>query len=273
MIPSATTPTSTPPEMAPKPTISTTPERTETSIPSATPTADCLLAGGTQQSKIIDSEQLGADFHFQIYLPPCYDANPDHRYPVLYLLHGLSYNSEQWLRLGLANTMDNLVAEGTLPPFIIVLPQESPFIPPQASHFPDALIKDLIPWIDENYHTLPEKNYRAIGGLSRGAAWSIRIGFTHPTFFTSVGAHSLPLFEADGGNVSRWLIQTPVEDLPVFFIDIGRDDPEWQTALAFVNLLDEKNIPHEWYLFNDGHTEEYWSDHLETYLQWYARNW
>jgi len=164
-LPTANTPTPAPPETTPTPASSVTPERTETFIPSATPTADCLLVGGTQQSAIIDSEHLGADFHYQIYLPPCYDANPEERYPVLYLLHGLSYNSEQWLRLGLVNSMDNLIAEGTLPPFIIVLPQESPFIPPQASRFPDALIKDLIPWIDENYHTLPEKDY--LPGIQR----------------------------------------------------------------------------------------------------------
>ena len=63
------------------------------------------------------------------------------------------------------------------------------------------------------------------------------------------------------------------EDLPLFFIDIGRDDQEWKTAEEFTALLDENGIPHEWYLFTGGHTEEYWSAHLETYLRWYSAGW
>ena len=94
--------------------------------------------------------------------------------------------------------------------------------------------------------------------------------FAHGAF---PGAHSLPLFEADGGKITAWLAQTPNEELPEVFIDIGRDDQEWQTAQAFATQLDEANIPHEWYLFTGGHTESYWSSHLEQYLRWYTRDW
>ena len=169
--------------------------------------------------------------------------------------------------------MDDLIAQGELPPFIIILPEESPIEPPQMSSFPDILTKELIPWIDNHYNTLAEKPYRGIGGLSRGAAWAVQIGFEHPSLFCCVGAHSLPLFQADGGKIDRWLTQNPIEELPRVLIDIGRDDQEWPTAQNFANQLDSAHVPHEWYLFNSGHTESYWSDHLDLYLQWYARNW
>jgi len=257
----------------PTETIPATGAPTQLATPTPSTTPDCLTSGGEVHRASFFSERLDKDLHFNIYLPACYSSDPSIRYPVMYLLHGLSYTNEQWLRLGLVSQMDALVASGEIPPFIIVLPLENPFIPPQISRFDDALVNDLIPWIDAHYQTLPDKQFRGIAGLSRGAAWSVRIGFENVELFNSVAAHSLPLFEADGANVNTWLTQIPAEDLPVFFIDIGRNDQEVRLAQEFANKLDENNIPHEWYLFTGGHTEDYWTSHLAQYLQWYARDW
>jgi enterochelin esterase-like enzyme len=241
---------------------------------STTPTPNnCLQNGGEIRSASFPSEHLSEDFNFRVYLPPCYHEQPDQRYPVIYLLHGLYYSEDQWPRLGVAEQMDRLVAGDEIPPFIIILPREARFHPPQTSAFDNALIEELIPWVDQHYRTLAEKPYRAIGGLSRGAAWSVRIGFEHYQFFSSVGAHSLPLFKADGSRLLEWLSGIRLEDLPTFYIDIGRGDPERTTAQDFADQLDDNNVPHTWYLFNGNHTEDYWSAHLEGYLRWYARDW
>lgn len=242
----------------------------EAAAPSPTP--DCYQQGGTVSSEAIFSEALGDDLYFDIYLPPCYDTTSEIRYPVVYLLHGLSYRQDQWPRLGLVSMMDELIAAGEIPPFIAVMPLEAPFTPPQTSRFGDALTADLIPWVDEHYQTRPEKAYRAIAGVSRGAAWAVHLGFEHAELFARVGAHSLPLFEADGGRLLAWM-RLADENPPLFFIDIGRNDQEWQTAEAFTDLLDENGILHEWYLFTGGHTEAYWAAHLESYLRWYAADW
>ena len=244
-----------------------------TPSPTFTPTPDCTSLGGEIIHSQLSSELLGHNLNFYVYLPPCYAIQSNQRYPVIYLLHGLSYTNDQWLRLGVAGTMDALIAQGDITPFIIVLPLEASFDPPQTSGFADAIATELVPWIDGHYRTLPEKESRGIGGVSRGAAWAFRIGFEYYTLFGSVGAHSLPLFDADGGNILLWVSQTAGEDLPVFFIDIGRNDQEWKTAQDVADLLDEHNISHEWYFFTGGHTESYWSAHLEHYLHWYARDW
>ena len=251
----------------------TGPAAIKTLIPTATPTPDCLVYGGDLQFGTFYSELLGADFNFQIYLPPCYQTHSDQRFPVVYLLHGLSSTNEQWLNLGLIETMDKLIANRDIAPFIIVLPQETVFAPPQTSQFGNAIVSDLIPWIDSHYRTMPEKTFRGIGGLSRGAAWAVHIGFTNYELFSSVGAHSLPLFQADGANINTWITQLPKEELPLFFFDIGRGDRERLSAQDFADQLDQNNIPHEWYLFIGGHTEAYWSNHLDQYLRWYARLW
>ena len=248
------------------------PEPATTSTPTSPP-EHCQSPSGKLNQANIFSDHLGDELHFLVYVPPCYDEHKEERYPVLYLLHGLLFDHYQWVDLGLVTELDRLIAEKTIPPFIVVFPQEARFNPPQTSTFSNALVFDLIPWIDLHHRTLPEKEFRALGGLSRGAAWSIHIGFSYPDLFSQVGAHSLPLFEADGANLNTWLSQTPEDDLPVFFIDIGRSDPERQSAQHFANRLDEHKIPHDWYLFTGGHNNEYWSSHLHIYLGWYARNW
>ena len=238
-----------------------------------TPTPDCLTVGGTIQMGSFSSKILEDDFNYQIYLPPCYRTTTTQRYPVVYLLHGLLDTNDQWLRLGLAEKMNTLVTDGNIPPFIIVLPQEAKMAPPQTSPFPEALVEELVPWIDSRYRTFAERGSRAIGGLSRGAAWAVQIGFEYPHVFAAVGAHSLPLFQADGNKVRGWLTQLPPEDLPRVFVDIGRSDQDVQSAEEFAEQLDFYHIPHEWYLYVGGHTESYWSSHLEQYLRWYASNW
>jgi enterochelin esterase-like enzyme len=238
-----------------------------------TPTPDCLLDSGAVEDMAFSSEILAADFSYKIYLPPCYDSNLGQHYPVLYLLHGLSYDNQQWVRLGLASEMDALIQHGEVSPFIVVLPLEARFAPPESSLYGDAVMQELLTHVDSNFRTLDEKAYRAIGGLSRGAAWAVWLGFEHYDRFGKVGGHSLPLFKSDVNRVWTWLAEIPKEDLPLFYIDIGRSDPDWQTALEFANQLDQNAIPHEWHLFNGGHSESYWSAHLAQYLRWYGGDW
>ena len=219
------------------------------------------------------SDLLKDDFFYKIYLPPCYQAEPALEYPVLYLLHGLTYDSQQWLRIGLKERMDELIKTEKVSAFIVVLPSENRFDPPELSIYDEVLTSELLPHVENNFRALEDRSYRAIGGLSRGAAWAVRIGFENHELFSKVGAHSLPLFKADFSRLQTWLTQIPQENFPAFFLDIGRDDPEWESAQAFAEQLDQNGIPHEWYLFNKGHSETYWAEHISQYLLWYGKDW
>ncbi len=262
-----------------KTTSTVEPKHSQTSEPSTppaqtrTPTTDCLQTSGRIENQTFYSDILKKQHNVIVYLPPCYQEAGANGFPVLYLLHGLSYSNDQWLQLGLHEHMDALIARGEIAPFIVVLPQETPSQPPQVSPFPEILTKELIPWIDSRYPSRAERSARGIGGVSRGAAWAVQIGFDHPGLFCCIGAHSLPLFQADGGKITGWLSQTPAEQLPRVFIDIGRNDQEWPSAQDFANQLDAAHVPHEWYLFRGDHTEDYWASHLELYLRWYAQDW
>jgi enterochelin esterase-like enzyme len=218
---------------------------------------------------------LPAPLSFRVYLPPCYYDQPAHRYPVLYLLHGQSNTDDQWIRLGVPGASDALIANQDLSPFLVVMPRDRVWTQPSEDKFGEALVKDLIPWIDAHYHTRSDRESRAIGGLSRGAGWAVHLGLSHWELFGAIGAHSLPIFWEDVAEITQWIDEIPLESFPRMYLDIGdHDQPEMlESNYWFEQLLTEKGIPHEWHLFSGQHMETYWQSHIEQYLRWYASEW
>ncbi|MBN2258268.1 MAG: hypothetical protein JW704_10670 [Anaerolineaceae bacterium] len=221
----------------------------------------------------MDSELYQAPVKFNIYLPPCYADQQTVRYPVLYLLHGQTYDHNQWIQLGLPKIADELITNQRIPPVIIVLPNDPDWRQPADSPFGRMLIQELIPHIDLHYRTLAEQKFRAVGGLSRGAAWAMHLGLTEWRLFSRIGLHSLPVFVNDLSHIPDWLDEIPLQAAPDIYIDIGDQDPELNIARTVERQLSERHFPHEWYLFIGVHDESYWSRHLEKYLLWYACEW
>ena len=114
---------------------------------------------------------------YRIYLPPCYDEQPELAYPVLYLIHGQTYTDTQWDRLGVPEIADRLIAAGEVAPFIVVMPRDRVWREPAEDHFGMAVEQSLIPWVDEHYRTIPDRAHRAVGGLSRGERGRFTWGF------------------------------------------------------------------------------------------------
>jgi enterochelin esterase-like enzyme len=212
---------------------------------------------------------------YAVYLPPCYDQEDSRRYPVLYLIHGQNFNHDQWDRLGVDETANELVGTGELPPFLIVLPRDRVWTQPDEDPFGQVLAERLVPTIDAQYRTRRAREFRAVGGLSRGAGWAVHLGLSSWRLFGAIGGHSLPVFWADTPHIRRWLDEIPARSLPRIYLDIGdKDRPAiLESALWFENLLTEKGIPHEWHLYTGYHEEAYWAAHVEEYLRWYAAEW
>lgn len=127
-----------------------------------------------------------------VYTPPGYDKNQSTRYPVLYLQHGWGEDETAWSNQGRANLiMDNLIAEGKIKPFIIVMTygmtNEIKFgglrnfdITP----FQTVLVDELIPYIDANFRTLANQANRAMAGLSMGGMETRMITMNKPEVFS-----------------------------------------------------------------------------------------
>lgn len=280
---SQASPTATPPPSAtPSPLSATPTQPAPTMPPSASPTPeatptplDCWKAGGRYETGSLESTLLPQPLEFRLYLPPCYDDLPEQHYPSLYLIHGQSYNQDQWDRLGVDEAAEAMITSGEIAPLIIVLPHDRSWLQPPDNRFGQALVEELLPFIDENYRTIPERAYRAIGGLSQGAAWAVHLGLSQWRLFGAIGAHSLPVFSSDVRRVRQWLMEIPADQLPRIYLDIGESDRAeiLESARWFEQMLTEEDIPHEWHLFPGSHQEAYWASHVEQYLRWYARDW
>ncbi len=173
---------------------------------SSTPTPlRCWKQGGRIEQHELRSELLTLPLEFRVYLPPCYDQQPERTYPVLYLIHGQSYNDDQWDRLGADEAADALIAAEQTAPFLIVMPRDRVWSQPTEDKFGEAVVQDLLPWIDAHYRTRAERAYRAVGGLSRGAGWAVHLGFSQWEYFSAIGAHSLPVFWTDLPHLREWM--------------------------------------------------------------------
>ena len=258
--------------------ITATPE-ISTPIPEVVflPTEDtqvCHDTKGSIEFREIITNTLSYPLGLRIYLPPCYGVDPDRFYPVIYLLHGQGFNDDQWDRLGADEKADDLINSGETPPFIIVMPRESNYLEDdKVSQYGNALANSLVPWIDKEYKTCAVRECRAIGGISRGAAWSVRTGFQNWEIFGAIGAHSFAPFSGDFYNSPYWFADIPEGSLPRVYFDMGSTDGLKVSAGLFEGRLTDYNIPHEWVINIGTHNEEYWQTHVEDYLRWYTFPW
>lgn len=250
---------------------------TLTPVPNTpTPTlAACLLAGGQVDVYEFTTVLLPNPLVYRVYLPPCYDEQSELFYPVLYLIHGQTYTDTQWDRLGVPETADKLIRTGEVVPFIVVMPRDRVWLEPTEDNFGKAVEQALVPWIDAHYRTLPDRDHRAIGGLSRGAAWAVHIGLSHWDLFSAVGVHSGFVFYSDYQSIYTWIHDTPAGKIPRIYMDLGNDDrPEIADGSAWLeDFFTRFDIPHEWHLFSGEHDEAYWQAHVEDYLRWYSLEW
>ena len=259
-IPATSTPQQT---LTPAPPISTS---TATQTPLA-----CLNQTGRVDEGKLESTNPAQEYF--IYLPTCYDEKTDERYPVLYLLHGQTYTYDQWIRLGAVDVIDDLILSGESVPFIIVFPDDRYWNLQAGPGFGQRLVNDLIPYIDQHYRTIRDRDQRAIGGMSRGAGWALRLGLTRWQLFGTIGLHSLAVLQKDSSKISDWLSDIPRASQPRVFMDVGDNDQELMMAQLVEEQFNRYGLSHEWHLYSGAHTEEYWSAHVEEYIRWYAEGW
>ncbi len=263
------TPTQTTPP--PTSTATATVSPTPTAIPTPTPLT-CLSQPGRVDSGVVDT--TNPPQQFLIYLPPCYDQKTDQRYPVLYLLHGQLQTDDFWVvHLGAPTAADNLILSGKSKPFIIVFPDDRYWNLNAGPGFGDRVINVIIPYIDGHYRTLTDRTHRALGGLSRGGGWTVRLGLQHYKLFGELGMHSPAIFTEDAPYLQDWIKAIPLDQFPRIWIDAGDRDKELGSITQFESLLTDYNIPHEWHMYNGDHSEIYWHAHITEYIQWYAEGW
>jgi len=135
---------------------------------------------------------------FAIQFPPSYDRDAKRRFPVLYFLHGMFGSELEFQRRGVAAAVNKLRDDGKVGEFIIVSPAgENSFYlnSKNGVRYEDAIVNDLIPYIEKTYRTIGTPAGRAIQGISMGGFGALLLAFKHPALFSSVTTHSAALFE------------------------------------------------------------------------------
>ncbi|MBN1998399.1 esterase [candidate division KSB1 bacterium] len=160
---------------------------------------------GRVQQILFPSKSTDTSRRAFVYTPPDYDKDQSKRYPVLYLQHGWGEDETAWSNQGHANLiMDNLIAEGKIRPFLIVMTygmtNEIRFgglrnfdIKP----FQTVLVDELVPYIDANFRTLSDQPHRAMAGLSMGGMETKMITLANLDKFSHIGLFSGGSFSMD----------------------------------------------------------------------------
>jgi S-formylglutathione hydrolase FrmB len=148
-----------------------------------------------------DAPSIGRKTAYNVILPADYEASGDKRYPVLYLLHGLSGNYLNWSNFGAVRAAKGL-------DLIVVMPDggNSWYLnwaesgEGQKNAWDDFLAKDLIEHVDSTCRTVASREGRAINGLSMGGFGGLSVGLRHPDLFCAIGSHSGALSFAKGAG-------------------------------------------------------------------------
>ncbi|TVR24328.1 MAG: hypothetical protein EA396_01575 [Anaerolineaceae bacterium] len=273
------------------------PTSTATPTPTRTPTPEAILQPSATPFPCDDDSgrveaftpfrsdvASGENLRFNVYLPPCY-IETQARFPVVYLLHGLDYDEEQWRDIGLFDALDQGIRLGALPPMVVVMPylgQLGQFnnFPPNPS-YETYILEELVPAVERQICTRQDREFRAIGGISRGGFWAYSIAFRHPDVFGIVGGHSAffpqnlrdvpaafnPLEIARNSSI------LPAANLRMY-MDGGAGDSASPSLQMLSDRLRERQIAHDYVIRTVGeHDNDYWSAHVSEYLAFYGDNW
>ena len=204
-----------------------------------------------------------------IYTPPGYDSNSDERYPVLYLLHGAGQNETCWSNQGKADIiLDNLISEGKAKPMLIVMDRGYAVNPDaqednrpgmqrmfQNNTLNDVFMKEIIPIVDKDFRTVPDRDHRAMAGLSMGGFQSFQIALTNIDKFAYIGGFSGAGFMTPGADIKEmyngvWKdVDAFNKNAKVFYMSIGTVEPErmYQTVNNFHKELEKIGVKHIYY--------------------------
>lgn len=234
------------------------------------------------------SPSLDRDMHYLVLLPP--DYRNGHRFPVLYLLHGLYGDYKNW------DTRTAIESYAKTMSLLIVMPDaDDSWYTNSATvsrdKFEDYIAQDLIAEIDRKYRTIPEKRARAIAGLSMGGYGAVKLALKHPDLFAFAASLSgafnaagdldrlRPEFRAkllevfgNAANPTRTendvflLLKTAHDDL-YFYLACGTGDFFLDTNRALAAQLSSQKVLYEYHETAGGHTWEYWDSALNPVLQ------
>ncbi|MDO4549015.1 MAG: alpha/beta hydrolase-fold protein, partial [Clostridia bacterium] len=140
----------------------------------------------------------GTNTGFGVYLPYNFDAEREQPYPLLAIYHGGGGFCGSWLNNGLANILDNMIAEGRMEPTVVVTPDATD-LNYSGARVAEYLENTLLPYISDTYNASTDPQRRALAGLSAGGNCTMYVYFNNTELFDTYIAMSPPM-HADTTN-------------------------------------------------------------------------
>jgi len=250
------------------------------------------------QNLKLNSKLMAREMPYRVVFPTNYENNKSEKYAVVYLLHGLTGHFDNW---GDKTKLADFAANYK---YLIVMPEgnngwysDSATVP--NDKYESYIVKELIPEIDKNFRTIPDRNSRVIAGLSMGGYGSLKFGLKYPEMFSLVGSFSGALGAASwmekdlGGRgviaetimsvygaadsktrqendiykLVREISPEKAKQLPFIYLDCGTEDFLIQSNRDYAALLLEKKIPHEFRQLPGKHDWVFWNSQIKEFFE------
>ncbi len=249
----------------------------------------------------LDSKLMARQMPYNLIVPADYDSsiNKTKRFPVVYLLHGLTGHYDNWA------SRTKLTELSAKYQYIFVMPEgnngwysDSATVP--NDKYESYIVRELIPEIDRKYRTLADRNHRVIAGLSMGGYGSLKFGLKYPEMFALVGSFSgalqaasftdkmlgngwkaltdsiMSVYAAEDSatrrendiyKLTREMSAEKMKTLPFMYFDCGTEDGLIASNREFAALLLEKKIPHEFRQLPGKHDWIFWNSQIKEFLE------
>lgn len=258
----------------------------------------CVAANGRVETVRFQSKLIGAPAPYSVILPADYETSTTTRYPVLYLLHGLTGHYSDWA------SRSNVADHAAQYRMIVVTPEGNDgWYTDNASIATDKyetyILQELIPDVQQRYRTIEARYGRSIAGLSMGGYGAIKFGLKSPNTFAfaasmsgafaitripekdlgPLGAVLLKLFGPTGSETRKAndifdIVQNMpaarIASLPYFYFDCGTEDPLpglFSSNQDLAKLMVDKKIPHEFRQLPGDHSWGYWDQQVQHILE------
>jgi S-formylglutathione hydrolase FrmB len=132
-----------------------------------------------------------------VWTPPAYDAEPERRFPSVFLLQGLTGQARAWFNVSpFAKTFPELVEEAGAEAVVVLVDAftavggsqfiDSPAIGAYGTYF----CEEVVPFVDERFRTLPVAAHRGVAGKSSGGFGAMVWAMKRPDLFGAFATHA-----------------------------------------------------------------------------------
>lgn len=261
----------------------------QTTARTHSPEARKHLAGPRVVDATFQSAALSREMKYRLILPADYGTS-GRRYPVLYLLHGLTGHYSDWeSRTHLSDDVAGL-------PLIVAMPEGGDSWYTNSASQPqekweDYVIHDFIQEIDTKYRTIAAPYARAIAGLSMGGYGALKFALKYPNLFVFAASfsgaevvvhdpdykisfgqkytdqiHDIYGVGATPARLDNDIFElarkrTPAQ-VPYLEVTCGTEDGLLASNREFAALLRDLKIRYEYHESPGAHTWQYWDEQL-----------